>query len=127
MRTLYVIPFDEAHMYTTILEGDYEGRHFEISSYNGHPCAYVTFPEGEYVADTGLINRDAEMHDVHIHGGISYMKKEDDGTIRIGWDYSYLRDYDIRHPDKEDVDKYTLVDVFGEVIEVIEALNAAYR
>ncbi len=121
MRNLYVIPFDEDH-YTTILKGDYEGRHYEIVSYNGYPCAYVAFPEGEYVKDTGLIDRD-----VNVHVEISYLgKREEDGPIMIGWDYGHKGDYNARHPEKVGV-KYNLHDVSGDVYEVIEALNAAYR
>jgi hypothetical protein len=116
MNNLYHIPSSEKED-IVIFNGCYGSRYFEITTFMGHPNAYVGFPEGNYIKDYDDIP-------VPVHGGFTFLGKRS-GELMLGWDYNHLGDFcalDAKLGGK----KWSLSSILAEVISAIDELNSIY-
>lgn len=110
---------------TVVLSGHYESRYFEISSFMGHPNAYVSFPEGEKYNTWEKLKDFWDNLEYKPHGGFTFIGRRKKDLLMAGWDYNHLGDLVTYEPIKEDGKKWTLEEIFTEVVNVIDAINSA--
>lgn len=118
MNNLYPTPTSFHAIEKIIMTGCYGSRNFEISTFSGHPCAYVSFPEGIDMDTYDEVECDAEI----VNGGFSFLGQHS-GQLMLGWDYGHKDDFNAFHPENGGK-KWDLSSIMAEVVGVIDCLNS---